>query len=75
MTKNANDFGVTTPILTIQSKIITAITTRKNKIKRRLTTSNCLFLYRELIHTSTGESLTCELAPDFRLFVLVKVSE
>jgi hypothetical protein len=30
MTKNANDFGVTTPILTIQSKTITR---RKDKEK------------------------------------------
>jgi hypothetical protein len=59
MTKNANDYEVTTPILTIQSKTITVITIQKNKIKRRLTTSNCLFLYRELINTSIGESLTC----------------
>jgi hypothetical protein len=31
MTKNANDLGVTTPILTIQRKIIIAITTQKEK--------------------------------------------
>jgi hypothetical protein len=45
MTENANDFRVTSTILTIQSKTITTIKIKeKKKIKRRLTTSNCLFI-------------------------------